>query len=131
MVMDLLFLACLLADNRRESGKQRGRIPNNPTSQLLNEFQQLPAGTSEAEDDTADGGRRPIEGDCAICFEEVQAAGGEELVWCRLCGNNLHTKCFVEWSKAKRSSSQTVTCVYCRAPWQQDTADGGGGAEGK
>lgn len=56
-----------------------------------------------------DGNRKPIEGDCPICFMEFES--NEELVWCKAaCGNNIHKACFEQWAAASRSSG--VRCVY-------------------
>eukprot|EP01024_Parvocaulis_polyphysoides_P047494 TRINITY_DN45013_c0_g1_i2.p1 TRINITY_DN45013_c0_g1~~TRINITY_DN45013_c0_g1_i2.p1 ORF type:complete len:355 (-),score=56.13 TRINITY_DN45013_c0_g1_i2:209-1234(-) len=63
-----------------------------------------------------DGRRRKVEGDCPICFDEL-VEGGEELVWCRTCGNNLHKGCFVRWQQQKRGAA---TCVYCRSHWHEE-----------
>lgn len=60
--------------------------------------------------------RRPVEGDCAICFEELRQ-DKEALVWCATCGNNLHEKCFKVWASTKKTSHCEVTCVYCRSHW--------------
>jgi hypothetical protein len=63
------------------------------------------------------GKRKPIEGDCPICVFEMEA--GEEIVWCKAaCGQNFHKECFDQWRLSKRGG--TVTCVYCRTPWQED-----------
>ena len=44
----------------------------------------------------------------------------EEIVYCKAaCGNNIHKSCQLQWAK---SSSGQVNCVYCRTPWQGDTA---------
>eukprot|EP00775_Hariotina_reticulata_P009934 gene9934-10089_t len=44
---------------------------------------------------------------------------GEALVWCEEgCGNNMHKKCFDVWAATKSKNGSTITCVYCRAPWQ-------------
>ncbi|KAM3079508.1 hypothetical protein ACMFMG_005929 [Clarireedia jacksonii] len=72
------------------------------------------------------GKRKPIEGDCPICVFEMEA--GEEIVWCKAaCGQNFHKMCFEQWRMSKGRGS--VTCVYCRTPWQEDdvshTATGG------
>jgi hypothetical protein len=46
----------------------------------------------------------------------------EELVWCKAaCGNNMHKTCFEQWAASQRG--QVVKCVYCRTPWETDTAD--------
>ncbi|KAJ5683278.1 RING finger domain protein [Penicillium macrosclerotiorum] len=65
-----------------------------------------------------DGSRKPVEGDCPVCFMEFNT--GDETVWCKAsCGNNIHKKCFEKWAAASRSSGN-VRCVYCRADWEQD-----------
>ncbi|CAI7616842.1 unnamed protein product [Penicillium bialowiezense] len=62
----------------------------------------------------ASGTRKPIEGECAICFMEMEAR--DKIVWCQFgCGNNLHEPCFKKWSKA---SGGAARCVYCRTPWE-------------
>ncbi|KAI9828583.1 MAG: hypothetical protein M1819_006575, partial [Sarea resinae] len=64
------------------------------------------------------GKRKPVEGDCAICFTEFDAET-ESIVWCKAaCGNNLHKQCFEQWAKSQRGN--VVKCVYCRTPWQWD-----------
>ncbi|KAJ5763947.1 hypothetical protein N7533_002628 [Penicillium manginii] len=71
-----------------------------------------------------DGNRKPIDGDCPICFQEMIEAI-EKIVWCKsACGNNLHKQCFDQWAAASRTSSGAgIRCVYCRAPWKNDTAN--------
>ncbi|GLC51966.1 hypothetical protein PLESTB_000568100 [Pleodorina starrii] len=75
------------------------------------------------------GVQRPVEGECPICYEDMVPGGGgrgaEAITFCRSCGNNMHKACFDRWASSKRSGGQTVTCIYCRAPWQ--TAAGAGG----
>lgn len=76
----------------------------------------LPTDTITAED--KDGKRKPIEGDCPICVEELNA-GSEEIVWCQAaCGNNLHKTCFDQWAASKRGGQ--VTCPYCRTQWETE-----------
>ncbi|KAK4039742.1 E3 ubiquitin-protein ligase Zswim2 [Parachaetomium inaequale] len=88
--------------------------------------------------DNADGGdsgrvgggkRKPMEGDCPICFGEMDAAtdddGGEPVVWCRAaCGQNVHKGCFETWAATKRRQAGggggEVTCPYCRSVWEGD-----------
>ncbi|KAI8050991.1 hypothetical protein BDF22DRAFT_694289 [Syncephalis plumigaleata] len=66
--------------------------------------------------------RRPIEGDCPICYEElVETDSYNPILWCQLgCGNNLHRVCFNQWKKMKAASNKEVTCVYCRKSWMKD-----------
>lgn len=73
----------------------------------------------EANNELHNGSRKPIDGDCPICVFEMEP--GEELVWCKAaCGQNFHKACFEQWRASKRGSGATVTCVYCRTPWQED-----------
>ena len=81
-------------------------------------------------DDGRDGGgkRKPVEGDCPICFGEMGAADkGEPVVWCRaVCGQNVHKGCFETWAATKRrqvwggGGGGEVTCPYCRSVWEGD-----------
>lgn len=64
----------------------------------------------KAEDHETDGNRKPVEGECPICFMEFNP-NEEEIVWCRAaCGNNIHKTCFQQW--AATQNSQGVRCVY-------------------
>ncbi|KAI5209393.1 hypothetical protein E4T39_00699 [Aureobasidium subglaciale] len=79
----------------------------------------LPTETIQAED--KDGKRKPVEGDCPICCEELSQET-EAIVWCQAaCGNNLHKTCFDQWAATKGHGR--VTCPYCRTQWQS-TVDG-------
>lgn len=65
-----------------------------------------------------DGNRKPLEGDCPICFSEFEE--GEETVYCKAaCGNNVHAHCFNQWKAAKQGRGG-VTCPFCRTPWQAE-----------
>ncbi|KAL8903900.1 MAG: hypothetical protein Q9171_007243, partial [Xanthocarpia ochracea] len=64
--------------------------------------------------------RKPITGDCPICFMEFHPAT-EQITYCKAaCGNNIHTDCFEQWARVQSKSE--VKCVYCRTPWQQRDA---------
>ncbi|KAI9849573.1 MAG: hypothetical protein M1838_000115 [Thelocarpon superellum] len=91
------------------------------TAELKDIFEHAPrSSTAQAETGERDGRRRPIEGECPICVLDLEPAH-EEIVYCRAsCGNNLHQECFRRWAASKRGAP--VTCVYCRAPWQEDEA---------
>lgn len=69
-----------------------------------------------------DGNRKPIEGECPICYDELQS-GEEEIVYCKAaCGNNVHKNCMQKWISMSRSKA---TCPYCRATWAtEDIFDG-------
>ena len=64
--------------------------------------------------------RKPIEGDCPICFAPF--GGPDDTVYCRAqCGQNMHKECFEMWAATKRKSPRDkVTCPLCRTPWQGD-----------
>ncbi|AEO54530.1 hypothetical protein MYCTH_2297186 [Thermothelomyces thermophilus ATCC 42464] len=72
------------------------------------------------------GKRKPVEGDCPICFCEMgESEGAEPVVWCRAaCGQNVHKACFETWAATKRrqasSGGDEVTCPYCRSAWEGD-----------
>ncbi|KAI0476584.1 SWIM zinc finger protein [Xylariaceae sp. FL0804] len=69
-----------------------------------------------------DNRRKPIEGDCPICFTELAAT--EEIVYCRAtCGQNIHKDCFSMWATTKRKSGNEVTCPMCRTAWRGDDTD--------
>lgn len=54
--------------------------------------------------------RKPVDGDCPICFMPFEPEK-EEIIWCKAaCGNNIHKDCFEQW--AKSSSGREVKCVY-------------------
>ncbi len=53
------------------------------------------------------------------------------VVTCETCGNHVHEECFKAWATQKRSSHQSVTCVYCRSAWSDPvTAAADASAEG-
>ncbi|CAG8552666.1 14211_t:CDS:10 [Cetraspora pellucida] len=62
--------------------------------------------------------RRPIEGDCPICYEALTPEQKDKILWCQNgCGNNIHKECFLQW-KGSRVFTK-VTCVYCRIEWHE------------
>ncbi|KAG7123256.1 Mitogen-activated protein kinase kinase kinase 1 like [Verticillium longisporum] len=68
---------------------------------------------------SVDDRRKPVEGDCPICFDGLDASSNEKVVWCRAaCGQNIHRDCFQTWAKTKRQSE--VTCPFCRSVWEGD-----------
>jgi hypothetical protein len=63
--------------------------------------------------------RKPIDGECPICVFDMEP--DEDIVWCKAsCGQNFHKDCFEQWKISKRGGR--VTCVYCRAEWQEEGA---------
>lgn len=79
---------------------------------------------SDGEGHDKNKGRKPVEGDCPICFSDMEAEGREKIVWCRAaCGQNIHKECFEMWASTKRKQqggSAQVTCPYCRSVWEGD-----------
>ena len=76
--------------------------------------------SSEHEGGEEGGGvkRRPVEGDCPICFTAFEPET-EDIVYCKAaCGNNIHGDCFEQWAKSQ--AGREVRCVYCRAQWEGD-----------
>lgn len=73
--------------------------------------------TTEGED----GNRKPIEGECPICYTEFEAEK-EAIVYCKAaCGNNVHKDCMQSWIAATHGKA---TCPYCRAKWEDSEFDG-------
>jgi hypothetical protein len=54
--------------------------------------------------------RKDVEGECVLCHEDLDAMG-EDLTYCKTCGNNLHQDCMDQWSHTNN------TCPTCRAVW--------------
>lgn len=70
-------------------------------------FLALPQANPE---DLTAGKRKPVDGECPICFMEFEP-DKEEIVWCRAaCGNNIHKECFNKWASMHRATA--VRCVY-------------------
>lgn len=94
------------------------------SSELREIFARAPNPAAEDRDgceDKTDKNRKAAEGDCPICFEEMESGPGKEaLVWCKAaCGQNIHKQCFDMWATTKRQSGTgKVTCPYCRSDWE-------------
>ncbi|KAL1933069.1 hypothetical protein VTP01DRAFT_8747 [Rhizomucor pusillus] len=60
--------------------------------------------------------QRSLDVDCPICFETFEESERPMIVFCKVCGNNIHKAraCFDAW---KSRCYDTVTCVYCRSEW--------------
>jgi len=87
--------------------------------EIFNGAPPIPTEVSSSGD--TDGNRKPIEGECPICYFDFDVEHNE-LVWCKAaCGNNMHKSCFDQWAASQRGSA--VKCVYCRTPWQVDPGD--------
>jgi hypothetical protein len=78
------------------------------------------ADPNEQPETETDGNRKPIEGECPICYTNLEP-GKEAIVYCKAaCGNNVHKQCMQSWAAAKAGKP---TCPYCRAQWEQEDAD--------
>jgi hypothetical protein len=93
------------------------------SSELRDIFANAPPLPSEtASNDAQDGNRKPVEGECPICCNDFEQGSSETIVYCKAaCGNNIHKNCFAQWAATKRG--QTITCPFCRSPWQDDEAN--------
>ena len=93
---------------------------------LISELKQIfdaapPIPNDNVNEEEKDGKRKPIEGECPICYMDFEPECNE-LVWCKAaCGNNMHKTCFEQWAASQRG--QTVKCVYCRTPWEVASGD--------
>jgi hypothetical protein len=69
-----------------------------------------------------DGNRKPIEGECPICYDDLDP-DKDAIVYCQTsCGNNVHKSCMQTWIAMAKSKA---TCPYCRAKWAaEDVFDG-------
>ena len=55
--------------------------------------------------------RRPIEGDCSICCEDL--GGGDDTTWCRAqCKQNFHADCINLWHVSEEVDARVKTCPY-------------------
>ena len=90
------------------------------SSELKDIFARAPSLPSEtAQNDGKDGNRKPVEGECPICCNDFEPKSSETIVYCKAaCGNNIHKDCFGQWAATK--TGQTITCPFCRSPWQGD-----------
>ncbi|UNI23238.1 hypothetical protein JDV02_009071 [Purpureocillium takamizusanense] len=74
---------------------------------------------NDASGSATSGKRKPVEGDCPICYCDLDADSPESVVWCRAaCGQNIHQTCFQMWAATKAHG--TVTCPMCRSTWEGD-----------
>ncbi|OAX78919.1 hypothetical protein ACJ72_06768 [Emergomyces africanus] len=88
------------------------------SSELREIFANAPVNPQGNASQNESGKRRPIEGDCPICFMEFKPST-EETVWCKAaCGNNIHKTCFQQWAATEQNKD--VRCVICRSTWEFD-----------
>lgn len=91
------------------------------SSELRDLFQNAPPipgvetnGKDGTEKEGQGNNRKPIEGECPICYDDLGEK--ESTVYCKAsCGNNVHRDCMSKWLAMKS------TCPYCRAKWNEDT----------
>jgi hypothetical protein len=108
---DIAYQLALVSSELREVIKNAPPIPGVETN-----------GKNGTEKEGEDSNRKPIEGECPICYDELGAK--EAIVYCKTsCGNNIHKGCMQNWMAAAKGNA---TCPYCRAKWEADT-----GLEGK
>lgn len=117
---------------RAKASQAFQEIYQRATTQRFYVLSRQRGGTPECPEETVqitgnDNNRKPLEGDCPICFEEMEAQG-EAIVWCKAaCGQNIHQQCFEMWAATKRQQAGAgdgdkvdVTCPYCRSVWEGD-----------
>jgi hypothetical protein len=67
-----------------------------------------------------DGNRKPVDGECPICYDELEPKK-DDIVYCKNgCGNNVHKACMQSWIQV--AARGKATCPYCRATWDTDEA---------
>ncbi|CAD7704551.1 unnamed protein product [Ostreobium quekettii] len=93
------------------------------SGRVLGAYKKIASQEEQLEEEEGDPNRKPVEGDCPVCYEELKE-GGEALVWCNTCGNNIHKVCFTKWSRTQLQNCGSVTCVYCRSPWEDGSNPG-------
>ncbi|KNG52339.1 RING finger domain containing protein (Znf1) [Stemphylium lycopersici] len=102
---DIAYQLALISSELREVIKNAPPIPGVETD-----------GRDGTEKEGQDGNRKPIEGECPICYDELSA--GEAIAYCKAsCGNNVHKGCMQNWMAVSKGKA---TCPYCRAEWEAD-----------
>jgi hypothetical protein len=107
---DVAYQLALLSSELREVLKNAPPIPGVETDPTDAQGEQ-------------DGNRKPIEGECPICYDDLEPRK-DAIVYCKAsCGNNVHKDCMQKWISMTRGKA---TCPYCRATWAAED-----GFEGK
>ncbi|CAG8475192.1 8084_t:CDS:2 [Diversispora eburnea] len=113
---NLIYQKALLTDELKSIFDNAAPDPTQASKKVQEQYAAIASGSQPVEE--ANDKRRPIDGDCPICYEPLDEK--ENLVWCKSgCGNNLHKDCFAQWKKSK-SVYDKVTCVYCRIEWEEE-----------
>jgi hypothetical protein len=108
---DVAYQLALISSELRDMIKNAPPIPGVETD-----------GKGDTDKKGEDGNRKPIEGECPICYDELGAK--DTIVYCKAsCGNNVHEDCMQKWLAISKGKA---TCPYCRAKWEADA-----GYEGK
>jgi hypothetical protein len=113
-----IYQHALLTSELREifssmADRQVGVLAN---QQVRREYARI-SGEEEVDTETetdASAKRKPLsdDGDCPICFDEMDEEEG--LTFCQAaCGSNFHAECIRMWSTQMKSSAQVVTCPAC------------------
>ena len=85
---------------------------SNSNSDGVSASRSTPHRTSNQPEDN----RKPLVDDCYICYQPFN--GPDDAVWCRRkCGQNLHKRCFDQWSRGK--PRETVTCAFWYVLWSK------------
>lgn len=68
----------------------------------------------QSSQDSVEEGRRALEGECTICYEDLVAKDGNQrpenrTTYCKKCGNNFHSMCMQNWHRAQSNP----TCPLC------------------
>ncbi|KAF2111003.1 hypothetical protein BDV96DRAFT_472711, partial [Lophiotrema nucula] len=110
----LIYLMLRVYKIREEIGYQLALT----SSELREVFKDAPIPSAEpTSPDSSDPGRKPIEGECPICYSEFDPES-EKIVYCKAaCGNNVHNDCMSNWAQARGGKA---TCPYCRAKWADE-----------
>ena len=70
--------------------------PSEETPSQIAELARLPLQSSSADRTISGRRRQPLEGDCAICQDDI--IDGCTILWCKAeCGHNYHYKCLAPW----------------------------------
>ncbi|OAL54819.1 hypothetical protein IQ07DRAFT_676781 [Pyrenochaeta sp. DS3sAY3a] len=86
---------------------------------IFNIHEDLLCTSSEYFRKTFQGNRKPIEGDCSICYHKLKSKA-EDVTFCRYgCGQNLHKSCLDTWTSTKTSPK----CPMCRKDWIETSTE--------
>lgn len=81
---------------------------------------QILSGSQDNNDTSNISNRKPVEGDCSICFEDLGLADvsrpDDVTTFCGTCGNNFHKTCVQNWARAKGKP----ICPLCRTDMSKD-----------